>query len=47
MALEPLFLRLDRIAGGRHAGVAISEADRTKIGRTNARALFKLDTPKR
>ncbi|MCK8466189.1 MULTISPECIES: hypothetical protein [Microbacterium] len=29
MALEPLFLRLDRIAGGRHAGVAISEADRT------------------
>ncbi len=29
MALESLFLRLDRIAGGRQAGVAISEADRT------------------
>lgn len=29
MALEPLLRRLDRIAGGRHAGVAISEADRT------------------
>lgn len=29
MALESLFLRLDRIAGGRQSGVAISEADRT------------------
>jgi hypothetical protein len=28
MALESLFLRLDRIAGGRQAGVVISEADR-------------------
>ncbi|WP_101846029.1 hypothetical protein [Zhihengliuella sp. ISTPL4] len=29
MALEPLFLRLDRIAGGRQAGVLISDAGRT------------------
>lgn len=29
MAFESLFLRLDRIAGGRQAGVAIAEADRT------------------
>lgn len=29
MALETLFLRLDRIAGGRQAGIAISEENRT------------------
>ena len=29
MALETLLLRLDRIAGGRQAGVSISEDDRT------------------
>lgn len=29
MPLEPLFLRLDRIAGGRQAGVLISDAGRT------------------
>ncbi|MEV4667168.1 hypothetical protein [Microbacterium sp. LWO12-1.2] len=29
MSLEPLLLRLDRIAGGRQAGVEISDANRT------------------